>query len=160
MTLLRVLASRTPVVSGGARRAASSAAMVNYKKFGDLSVHPSLVAFVEKDVLPGMRATAPVWRQPHPPTNVCLRRVRHVRRPCAVLGGAGRHRAWPLAKERGAPRAARRAAGARSARAPCTPHAALAELSLPRLPPLPLLYLAYPTLTTRAARPWLGLGLG
>ena len=53
MTLLRVLASRTPVVSGGARRAASSAAMVNYKKFGDLSVHPSLVAFVEKDVLPG-----------------------------------------------------------------------------------------------------------
>jgi len=53
MALLRILASRTPVVSASARRAASSAAIVKYKKFGDLSVHPSLVTFVERDVLPG-----------------------------------------------------------------------------------------------------------
>jgi malate synthase len=41
------------VVSASARRAISSAAIVKYKKFGDLSVHPSLVTFVERDVLPG-----------------------------------------------------------------------------------------------------------
>ena len=60
MALLRILATRTPVVSFSARRASSSATIVKYKKFGDLSVHPSLVTFVERDVLPGMpRATAP-----------------------------------------------------------------------------------------------------
>ena len=60
MALLRILATRTPVVSVSARRASSSATIVKYKKFGDLSVHPSLVTFVERDVLPGMpRATAP-----------------------------------------------------------------------------------------------------
>jgi len=53
MALLRILATRTPVVSVSARRASSSAAIVKYKKFGDLSVHPSLVTFVERDVLPG-----------------------------------------------------------------------------------------------------------
>ena len=71
MALLRILASRTPVVSAGARRAASSAAIVKYKKFGDLSVHPSLVTFVERDVLPGMpRARRPRCRgsRDHPLT--------------------------------------------------------------------------------------------
>ena len=67
MALLRILATRTPVVSASARRAVSSAAIVKYKKFGDLSVHPSLVTFVERDVLPGMpRVTAPMPRQPRP----------------------------------------------------------------------------------------------
>ena len=140
MALLRILASRTPVVSAGARRAASSAAIVKYKKFGDLSVHPSLVTFVERDVLPGVpRATAPVTRQPRPPTHVCPPRGRHVHRPREVLGGLGRYRARPLAEERGAPRTARRAAGARSARAAYAPRPPPTGLTSQRSPLSPLL---------------------
>ena len=122
MTLLRVLASRTPVVSGGARRAASSAAMVNYKKFGDLSVHPSLVAFVEKDVLPGMRATAPVSRQPHPPTNVCPPATRQAL--TSALRGSGRD--WTpscVASRRRTRRSSRGATRCRCALGTCTMHA-------------------------------------
>ena len=140
MALLRILATRTPVVSASARRAASSAAIVKYKKFGDLSVHPSLVTFVERDVLPGVpRATAPVTRQPRPSTNLCPPRGRHVHRPREVLGGLGRYRARPLAEERGAPRTARRAAGARSARAAYAPRPPPTGLTSQRSPLSPLL---------------------
>ena len=69
--LLRGLAARTLAISANARRAASSASrMVEYKKFGDLSVHPSLVAFVEKDVLPGVHARRPQcrWLPGHSPS--------------------------------------------------------------------------------------------
>ena len=64
MALVRLrLASRTTSLSmrGSARAISSTSRISEYKKFGDLSVHPSLVSFVEQDLLPGVIPFAPTY---------------------------------------------------------------------------------------------------